>query len=50
MTRRLGIGVHVGRGREIHVDAQRGQLLAQVVAGLVGVTGGSGSAQRKVAR
>ena len=46
----LGVGVHVDGGREVHVDAERGQLAADVAAGLEGITGQASGAQRQVAR
>ncbi len=47
---RLRIGIHVGRGREVHVDAERRQLPAEVVAGAVSVRGDARGAEGEVAR
>ena len=44
-----GIGVHVHGGREVHVDAERGQLGAEVAPGVVRVRGQAGCAQGEVA-
>ena len=48
--RGVGVGVHVDGRREVHVDAERGQLGSEVTAGLEGVRREPGGAEGEIAR